>query len=125
MDMADPQPRLTCEAEWYETPSDLPGIDKAFYPLGGFDPPPDWDEYVAEYHENLRPYLETARQWLLAKDEWPGASDFAACEFLLFSDGIGMVFSWRAFGDFLQAVAGRREGYLEYYLARPNPLKRR
>lgn len=113
---------LTCTVKYYSSPDELPGFDEAFYPLGGFDPAPDWEEYLAQYDGQLHPYLEVAKIWALSLREWPGASDFAAENFLEFSDGVGMVFSWRSFGDFLQAVAGKREGYLEYYIRRPNPL---
>jgi len=111
---------LECKMEFYASPDELP--DAAFYPLGGFEPSPNWAEYVLQYDEDLWPYLEAARQWALGLEAWPGASDFAGENYLAFSDGGSIVFSWRAFGDFLQAVAGRREGYLEYYLNSPNLL---
>ena len=83
---------------------------------GGFEPAPSWDEYVAEFGDSLAPQLEAARTWLMARGEpYPSASEWCNDHFLRFSDGITISFTWRAWGDFVQAVVGKREGYVTYY----------
>jgi len=111
---------LTCELRDLPGDGNLP--QNSLFAHGGFDPAPDWDEYLAQCSNKYLPYILTAKEWVEAQDAWIGGSEFAACNYLYFSDGVGLMFSWRAWGDFLQAVAGRREGYTDYYLNQPNPL---
>ena len=111
---------LTCEMRDLPGDGNLP--QNSLFAHGGFDPAPDWDEFLAQYPNEYFPYLIKAKEWVKGQDPWIGGSEFAACNYLYFSDGVSLMFSWRAWGDFLQAVAGRREGYLEYYLNYPNPL---
>jgi hypothetical protein len=47
--------------------------------------------------------------------EIPNAFDWAADHYLEFSDGRTLSFTFRAWGDFAQAVVNQREGYLSYY----------
>ena len=83
---------------------------------GGFDPPPSWAEYFDEYEDDLRPYLGAARRWLTARGApYPAASRWCNDHYLRFSDGTTMSFTWRAWGDFVQAGVGEQEGYMTYY----------
>jgi hypothetical protein len=51
----------------------------------------------------VAPPIRTANQWCYE-------------HFLQFSDSKTISFTRRAWGDFVQAVVGKREGYMAYYM---------
>ncbi len=107
---------LTCQ-EINEAESPRPDDDERHWTIGGgIDPPPDWAEYLADFEDEGRPYMEAAREWLLGREGGiPTADAWCNDHYLLFSDGRTIAFTWRGWGDFAQAVADRREGYMAYY----------
>ena len=83
---------------------------------GGLEPAPSWDKYVEIQGPTARPLLDSARAWLSSREgKIPNAFDWAADHYLEFSDGRTLSFTFRAWGDFAQAVVDQREGYLSYY----------
>ncbi len=108
---------LTCE-EVYEPSEPQPEIDDERHVRlwGGLDPPPNWVEYLADFEADYRPTIEAARRWLEAREgAIPMAGDWCNDNYLRFSDGTTLTFTWRAWGDFAQAVVDKREGYMAYY----------
>ena len=82
---------------------------------GGDTSNPDWQEYLESFIEEIRPYLEVAKQWVLSQHPYPCSNEICNDYELLFSDGKRFMPTWRAWGDFVQAAVGKREGYMHYY----------
>ena len=84
--------------------------------MGGMDPPPSWDEYLAQFSDKLQPHMVALREHIESSGLLGRTADTICNEhFFRFSDGAEVAFTWRAWGDLMQAVVDKREGYLEYY----------
>lgn len=85
--------------------------------LGGNDRNPTWDEYISdfkpEYHKKMNLIKECIK-----KSDWylKTADKFCNDNHFRFSDGTEIAFTWRAWGDLMQAIVGKREGYMTYYM---------
>ena len=81
--------------------------------FGGDNRNPTWDEYVADFFEEVRPVLEAIRAC-------PDSANLIGSDmnhgFFSISDGRSVTFTWRGWGDFRQAMEGKREGYMAYYM---------
>lgn len=82
---------------------------------GGDDSNPTWQEYIDALMPEYKLHFELIRQ-LIENYGWKGqcAQDTSNCHYFKFSDGHKVCFSWRAWGDLMQAIVGEREGYLTY-----------
>ncbi len=90
--------------------------DDCFIKLGGLGNSPSWDEYVGSFKKPwqkrfkvLRKYIEEHHMIGVCGDE---QQDF----YWKFSDGEMISFSMRAWGDLMQAIVGKKEGYMAYYM---------
>lgn len=85
--------------------------------LGGDDSNPTWEEYISNYKPEFRPHFEAIRTCVESGPYMRGlAADICNNHFFECSDGLKIAFSWRAWGDLMQAIVGRREGYMVYYM---------
>ena len=85
--------------------------------MGGDDTNPTWEEYLGQWKEELQPRFTAIRGAIedaglvgVTAGEWCNGHYFS------FADGVTMGFSWRAWGDLMQAIVGKREGYMAYYM---------
>jgi hypothetical protein len=87
--------------------------------FGGDARNPTWEEYIAEATPKLVPYLEAVRT-CCERDDHVGlcGNELQARGSFKFSNGVYLGLSWRAWGDFMQALVGKREGYMAYYMRR-------
>ena len=92
-------------------------IDVSNIVSGGLPMNPTWDEYIDMFRDEHKKY------YILLKDavtewDWIGKTGGEICNeySFLFSDGVLLSFTWRAWGDFMQSVIGKKEGYMEYYM---------
>lgn len=78
---------------------------------------PSWDEYVAAWGIELQPYINGVRE-CIERDGLVGstAKNMADDSAFVFEDGARITFSWRGWGDLMQAVVNKREGYMAYYM---------
>jgi hypothetical protein len=85
--------------------------------LGGDDSNPTWEEHLNSFKESLQPHIKLIRRAIEDKG-WVGETGQSIANhwYFVFSDGVAMGFSWRAWGDLMQAIVGRREGYMHYYM---------
>ncbi len=84
--------------------------------LGGMDSNPTWDEYIKIWKSKYRPHLCLIRDVIIANN-WVGETgEFQNGFCFEFSDGIALGFTWRAWGDLMQAIVNKREGYMKYYM---------
>lgn len=87
-------------------------------PIMGGDPRnPTWEEYVDQYLEEFQPHIELMKDGI-TKLGWVGETggNKANDTFFVFSDGTSIGLTWRAWGDFMQAIVGKQEGYMAYYM---------
>lgn len=85
--------------------------------IGGMSESLSWNEYIDEYDKELRPHIALIKRAII-KLGWVGKTgdQKANNTYFFFSDGIKTGFSWRAWGDLMQAIVNKREGYMEYYM---------
>lgn len=91
---------------------------KEYVPImGGLDTNPTWEEYLSDFKENFKPHLELVKK-AIEEMGWVGKTGEEICNYWYysFSDGTNFGFSWRAWGDLMQAIVGKREGYMAYYM---------
>lgn len=90
--------------------------DKYLIMFGGNPDNPTEEEYFRDIDPDgkIRPHFELIKKWALSQDVIPGGVDVNDSYFM-FSDGRAIAFSHRGWGDFAQAIAGKREGYMKYY----------
>lgn len=81
--------------------------------MGGLDKP-SWDDYLMVYKEE-KEHMKLIRI-ALEKLNWIGntAKMRADDTRFIFSDGVKMQFTWRAWGDLMQATINQNEGYQKY-----------
>lgn len=88
--------------------------------LGGDNSNPTWEEYVKDAGEEFRQHFELIKEAILnAKNglyKITGEEKQNLGVSFKFSDGNHWGFSWRAWGDLMQAIVGKREGYMTYYM---------
>jgi poly-D-alanine transfer protein DltD len=85
--------------------------------IGGDPINPTWEEYLNGFNENFRPFLIAIRKTI--EDEGlvgTLASNFCNDHVFELSDGRTVSFSWRGWGDLMQSIVGKREGYMRYYM---------
>lgn len=84
---------------------------------GGDTSNPTWEEYLNGYIEDFKPHIELIRD-LIKEINWVGRTGGQICNYyhFNFSDGNKIGFTWRAWGDLMQAIVGKREGYMKYYM---------
>jgi hypothetical protein len=95
-----------------------PGVGENVTILFGGDPTrPNWEGYLDGFVDEFHPRLVAIR----AVVESAGlvgrlASNFCNGHYFQFEDGRVVAFTWRAWGDLMQAIVGKNEGYMRYYM---------
>lgn len=84
---------------------------------GGDSSNPSWQDYVATFKEEYRPHIELLRKAIEENDLVGEKADhYANMTSFKFSDGQHWGFSWRAWGDLMQSIVNKNEGYMAYYM---------
>lgn len=84
--------------------------------LGGDPSSPTWDEYLSQFVPEARPYVEAVRRCIEEQDLVGLTGEEAQEGHIAFSDGKTLSLTWRAWGDLMQAIVNKREGYMRYYM---------
>ena len=78
---------------------------------------PSWKKYKEAYDAKLHPYLDVIKKYLPRSKHYKVTAAERCNEwYFRFSDGVNMSFSWRGWGDLMQAVENKNKGYMEYYM---------
>ena len=103
--------------EMYDATEEQVKDEKYHIQLGGDRSNPTWDEYFQQFYPEWQTYIEGIRECLLASDLMGKCANEIDNDNLHFvaEDGHTFAFSARAWGDLMQAIVGRREGYMAYY----------
>lgn len=105
---------LTCEIKKEPCSFDP---DKKLIVFGGDDRNPTWEEYLSEIKDEYKPHFELLKSAIVESEFYKATGEvFCNDHYFLFSDGVYVSFSWRAWGDLMQAIVGEREGYMTYYM---------
>lgn len=104
-------------ARWSEDKEEIArhtGIAYGWW-LGGDPSNPTWDEYLACLSDEAQAVVKAVREACERDNLDLYGEDMNDGKFVL-SDGSTFGLSWRAWGDFRQAMEGKREGYMRYYM---------
>jgi len=86
--------------------------------MGGNATNPTWKEYLNEYDENFISRVKLIRK-SIENNGLIGYTGYKIQELGIsfkFSDGVHFAYTLRAWGDLMQAIVGKREGYNAYYM---------
>lgn len=85
--------------------------------IGGNSANPSWEQYLSSFKEEFRPHILLVRK-AIEESRWVGETgeSMANRYCFHFSDGVMFGFSWRAWGDLMQAIVDKNEGYIKYYM---------
>lgn len=85
--------------------------------MGGDATNPTWEKYLYSFNKELQPHLKLIRK-AIEELEWIGKTgeEISNNYTFVFSDGQAWGFSWRAWGDLMQAIVDKQEGYMMYYM---------
>lgn len=84
---------------------------------GGRHDNPTLEEYINELTDEWKPRIKILADFIKKSQYYKmTASDFCNDNHFRFSDGREIAFTWRGWGDFMQAIVGKREGYMTYYM---------
>jgi len=90
--------------------------DDVFIHLGGDDSNPSWGEYVNMFTDKYQPHVLLIKK-AIEENGMIGYTGQDAQEYYFeFSDGEIWGYTWRAWGDLMQAIVNKREGYITYYM---------
>ncbi len=98
-----------------EDPKDISSIWGGNFLDGG-----TWEELLECYHDDFHPHLEALKQFVVDQDLIGTTGEDQNDWWFKFSDGKKVGFTWRAWGDFMQALVGKKEGYMKYYMEAMN-----
>lgn len=85
--------------------------------MGGNPYPKDWEEFKNEWEEEYWPKLEAIKVEITNKG-LIGSLAMEVCNDIIFTfsdDSKAMTFSFRAWGDLMDAIIGEKNGYISYY----------
>jgi hypothetical protein len=94
-----------------------PGEKNVFTMIGGNSRNLTWDEYLNQFKEDYQPHVLII--WKSIEENsliGETGQSFANDHSFQFSDGEIWTFTWRAWGDLMQAIVNKREGYIAYYM---------
>jgi hypothetical protein len=93
-----------------------PLLDKTHTILGGDSNNPTWQEYLDDYKDEFKPHIELIRKAIEANYMVGYTGQDADDLYFKFSDENVFGFSWRGWGDLMQAIVNKKEGYMAYYM---------
>lgn len=90
--------------------------NKPHHFMGGDDSNPSWEAYLSDYNEEFRPHVLLIKKCIEDNGLVGTTGQDADDMYFKFSDGHVWGFTWRAWGDLMQAIVDKREGYMAYYM---------
>lgn len=96
--------------------SEITETDKVHTFLGGDVSNPSWKEYLDDYADNYKGHIELIKISIEDNGMIGYTGQDAQGLWFKFSDGEIWGFSWRAWGDLMQSIVDKNEGYMSYYM---------
>mgnify|MGYP006273432355 CR=1 FL=1 len=93
-----------------------PPSDKYIGILGGDSRNLSWQEYLDEVKDEFKPHVLLVKKAI----EENGMIGYKGHDtndlYFKFSDGYVFGYTWRGWGDLMQSIVNKREGYIAYYI---------
>lgn len=89
---------------------------KAYWVIGGDDRNPSWEDYLNDYRDEFKPHVLLIRKFIEENGLIGETGDAANGWCFKFSDGEVWGYSMRAWGDLMQSIVDKNEGYMAYYM---------
>ena len=102
--------KLVAEIVCGESPEDCHVL------MGGDPLNPTWEDYLAGFKEEWQPRIQAIKETIIQENKFVSAAYFCNDNYFKLSDGTSIAFTWRAWGDLLQAIENKQEGYLKWYM---------
>jgi len=108
---------MKAEIKYDEFIYDPQQYPKHFIQMGGDSSNPTWDEYLDGIYDEYKPHIIAIKE-AIEKAGLVGktANQIANDIYFKFEDGVQISYSWRAWGDLMQAIVNKHEGYMTYYM---------
>lgn len=90
--------------------------DNIFGQMGGDSSNPTWEEYLDKFKEEYKPHVKLIRKCIEDNGLIGYTGQDANGWYFKFSDGEIWTYSWRAWGDLMQSIVDKKEGYMKYYM---------
>ncbi len=84
--------------------------------MGGDLMNPTWREYLDDFSSEWRAVMIAIARCVRKSWCWKITANKCCTIWFETDDGHTLKFSWRAWGDFMQALVNKREGYMTYYM---------
>jgi len=90
--------------------------EDVFIFMGGDSTNPSWEEYLEQFTEKYKPHILLVKK-AIEQNGMVGYTGEDAQEYYFeFSDGEIWGFTWRGWGDLMQSIVDKKEGYMAYYM---------
>lgn len=84
--------------------------------MGGDSTNPSWEQYLNDFKDEYKPHVLLLRKCIEENGLVGETGQFADDLAFKFSDGQIWGFTWRAWGDLMQSIVDKNEGYMKYYM---------
>ena len=85
--------------------------------MGGDDSNPSWAEFLDQFKEEYQPHISLIKKAIEDNNLVGERAERCANNLtFLFSDKTHIAFTWRGWGDLMQAIVDKKEGYMAYYM---------
>jgi hypothetical protein len=86
--------------------------------MGGKQGEPEtWEEYLSDFTDEYKPHVIALKEYIEKEEGLMYSTGQDADDwYFVFSDGEVWCYSWRAWGDLMQAIVNKKEGYMKYYM---------
>ena len=95
---------------------ELTAEDKPHSFFGGDSSNPTWEEYLEDYKDEYKPHVLLIKKSIEENEMIGYKGEDADDLYFKFSDGHIWGFTWRAWGDLMQSIVNKKEGYMAYYM---------
>jgi len=84
--------------------------------MGGDSSNPSWEEYLSQFMDEFKPHVILLKEKIQSSGMIGMTGEAQDNISFKFSDGTHWGFSWRGWGDLMQAIVDKKEGYMAYYM---------
>ena len=95
----------------------LQKVGKGYFVIsGGMQTPLSWTEYLKIWNKEGRKRMILISNYIKDRNLIGNTGEWQNNMYFRFSDNEEWGFTWRAWGDLMQAIVNKKEGYMKYYM---------
>ena len=85
--------------------------------MGGDNTNPSWDDFLSQFVPEFQPHILLIKK-CIEENGLVGSKGGDCANYItfLFSDKTHIAFTWRGWGDLMQSIVNKNEGYMAYYM---------